>query len=235
MWVALPATGLLIVLSITGAFYGAQKAKLLFNSVPLVIYWFGLTVLLIAGIVKFPSLLRNPAQFMIHFGGLLILAGSMWGSESGHRLSNRLFGTEKIVNGYMAIFKGDSEKYVMTEDFSRRLGELPFSIKLRDFRIEYYPAEKNFVPELDIKTKQGRHFQLAAKPVIHNYCSDVTIIENGKETANKTIKVNNPLHYGGYNFYQNSYDSQMQRYTILQETSDNGLYGVYGGYWIICT
>jgi cytochrome c biogenesis protein ResB len=213
-WLSLPAIGLLIVFSIMGSFYGAEKAKLFFNSIPLVIYWFGLAASLIAGIVTFPRLVRSPPLFiMTHFGCLLILAGSMWGSQLGHRLNNQLFAVEKIPNGYMTIFKGETEKYIMSEDFNRRLGQLPFSIKLRDFRIEYYPAQKN---------------------QIYNYCSVVTIIENGKEILNKTIKVNEPLHYGGYHFYQNSYDSQRQRYTILQVTSDNGLYVVYAGYWMLC-
>lgn len=213
MWSAFAGMMLLIALSIIGAFLGAEEAKQFFNSMPLVIYWFGLAALLIAGFVAFSRLRGSAALFMIHFGCLLVLAGSMWGSESGHRLGNRLFGTDKIANGYMLISKGAAEQYVTAEDLNQRLGKLPFSIKLKDFRIEYYPAEKQ---------------------MIHNYCSDVTIVENGKEILNNTIKVNSPLHYGGYQFYQDSCDAQSQRYTILGVTSDNGLYAVYTGYWLLC-
>jgi hypothetical protein len=319
MWIALAAIGLLIVLSIIGAFYGAEKARLFFNSIPLAIYWPGLAVLLIAGIVTIPRLLKNPSQLMMHLGGVLILAGSMWGSQQGHLLDKRLFGKEKIPNGYMLISRGSTDKNVTSEDFNKKIGELPFSIKLRDFRIEYYPQEKNIAPELNIKTADERNLRLAAKPgeeislgpgqiklkviktyknfkirtednkkiitdnelegknpaievaietpdgnshsryvfeqfgdlspgengvhlsyksrmsrTIQNYCSDVTIIENGKEILNKTIKVNEPLHYGGYHFNQDSYDAQMQTYTILSVASDNGLYIVYAGFWVLC-
>ncbi len=163
LWTALLAIALLIVLSIAGAFYGAQKAKLIFNSIPLAFYWYVLAVLFLAGLVEFPRLLCKPGLFMIHTGCLLTLAGSMCGSEAGHRLISRLFGTQKIPGGYMLITEGTAEKYVTTEDFSRRLGELPFSIKLKDFRVEYYQTDGNSVPQLYIQTQDGRDLQLAAR------------------------------------------------------------------------
>ncbi|MFA6425260.1 MAG: cytochrome c biogenesis protein ResB [Phycisphaerae bacterium] len=316
MWIVLLAIGLLAVLSMAGAFYGAEKAKLLFNSIPLVFYWYLLSVLFLAGFIEFTRLRRKPGLFMIHTGCLLILCGSMWGSEAGHRIVKRFFGIQKTPNGYMLISKGDSEKYIMAEDFGRRLGELPFSIKLKDFRIEYYQAYEKTPPQLDIKTQEGQQFQLIAKPgeeitlgrdklrvvrtftnfririednkkvitdegpqgenpavevsietpdgnshsrfvfehfagfshkedglqlsytsqgpqMIRDYFSDLAIIENGKEVLSKTIEVNHPLHYGGYHFYQHSYDSEMQKYTILSVTSDSGLYTVYAGYWML--
>ncbi|KKK67124.1 hypothetical protein LCGC14_2957220, partial [marine sediment metagenome] len=70
--------------------------------------------------------------------------------------------------------------------------------------------------------------------VIRDYFSEVVVIENEKEVASKAIEVNHPLHYGGYHFYQHSYDSEAGKYTILSVTSDSGLYVVYGGYWLLC-
>ena len=70
--------------------------------------------------------------------------------------------------------------------------------------------------------------------MIRDYFSDVVVIENEKEVASKTIEVNHPLHYGGYHFYQHSYDSEAGKYTILSVTSDSGLYAVYSGYWLLC-
>jgi len=155
---------------------------------------------------------------MIHAGCLLILAGGMYGSQAGHQLQRRFFGTQKVYSGYMIIFEGSSTKYIVTEDFTQKLCELPFSIKLKDFRLEYYPKDNSS------ETQQ----------VIRDYFSDVVIIANGKEVAGNTIEVNHPLHYGGYHFYQHSYDSQGGEYTILSVASDSGLYAVYGGYWSLC-
>lgn len=321
MWVALVVIGLLAVLSVLGAFCGAQKAKLLFNSIPLGVYWYGLAVLLVVGFVEFPRLLHKPRLFMIHAGCLLVLAGSMWSSEAGHRLASRFLGIDKIPSGYMVIYEGHSEYNIVAKDL-KHLGQLPFSIKLNDFRLEYYQTDEDPVPQLYIKTQEGQNLQLVTKAgeeislgrgrgklkvvrtfrnfkilienggkivtdegqetknpaveveievpdgnsytryvferfagfnhgededglqlsyapqgqrVIRDYFSDVVVIENGKEVVSKTIEVNYPLHYGGYHFYQHSYDSEEGKYTTLSVTSDSGLYAVYVGYWLLCS
>ena len=163
MWIVLVVIGLLTALSVLGAFYGAQKAKLLFNSIPLVVYWYGLAVLLAAGLVEFPRLLHKPGLFMAHTGCLLVLCGGMWGSQAGHKLQERFLGIRKIPSGYMVISEGDSENEIVAEDFRQRLGELSFSIKLKDFRLEYYETDEELVPRLYIKTQEGRDLQLVAK------------------------------------------------------------------------
>ncbi len=320
MWMALLAIGLLASLSVFGAFFGAQKSKLFFNSIPLLVYWYGLALLLVIGFVAFPRLVHKPGLLMIHSGCLLVLAGSMWGSQAGHKLGERLLGIQKIPDGYMLISEGDTENRVTQKDLRQQLGELPFSIKLNDFRLEFYEADKDWVPRLYIQTKEGQYLQLIAKSgeevslgqgkgklkvlrtfgnfrislengktvvtdeqngenpaveveievpdgnsytryvferfegfnhgedgdglqlsyvsqrprVVRDYFSDVVIIEDGKEKTSKTIEVNHPLHYGGYHFYQHSYDSKAGEYTILSVTSDSGLYAVYAGYWLLC-
>ena len=320
MWMALLAIVLLTFLSILGAFYGAQEAKSFFNSIPLRGYWYGLAILLAAGFAVFGRLLRKPGLFMVHAGCLLVLAGGMWGSQAGHQLAERLLGTRKIPRGYIVIYEGQAEKNVLAEDFKHQLGELPFSIKLKDFRLEYYEADEKSVPQLHIETQEGRCLQLIArageqislgegkgrikiintfrnfkirlddgkkivtdgegpaenpaveveierpdgtnysryvferfagyihsandglqlsyiseKPQqVRDYLSDVVVIENGKEVTSKTIEVNHPLYYGGYHFYQDSYDAKAGKYTVLSVTSDSGLYAVYGGYWLLC-
>ena len=318
MWMALLAIGLLIALSIAGAFCGAQEAKLLFNSTPLKIYWYLLAILFVAGFTEFPRLLRKPSLLLIHTGCLLVLTGGMLGSDAGHRLAKRFLGIDKIPNGYMVIHEENSENRIVAEDLKQILGQLPFSIKLKDFRIEYYETDKESIPRLNINTQDGQHLQLVAKAgeeislgqdknkikiigtfenfkirtengkkivtddgrqgenpaaevrietpdgnsytryvferydgfshsedglklsyisrgprMIRDYFSDLVVIENDKEVLSKTIEVNHPLHYGGYHFYQHSYDSEKGQYTVLSITSDSGLYVVYSGYWLL--
>ncbi len=69
--------------------------------------------------------------------------------------------------------------------------------------------------------------------MVRDYLSDVTVIKDEKDVASKTIEVNHPLQYGGYHFYQYSYDSEAEEYTVLSVTSDSGLYVVYSGYWLL--
>ncbi len=65
---------------------------------------------------------------------------------------------------------------------------------------------------------------------ISDYKSDLVILEEGQVVKSKTIEVNHPLHYGGYHFYQSSYDDKAGRYTILSVSSDSGLALVYIGF-----
>ena len=90
---------LLIVLSIYGAFIGDSRAKELFNSIPLTLYWLAFTLLLLIAILSFPRLLRFPPLLLMHIGCILILAGGLIGSEKGHQLQKRF--NRAVDNGYM--------------------------------------------------------------------------------------------------------------------------------------
>lgn len=68
---------------------------------------------------------------------------------------------------------------------------------------------------------------------IKDYISDLKITKDGHILAEKTIEVNHPLHFGGYHFYQNSYDADAGRYTVLMVSSDSGLNLVYTGYLML--
>jgi len=77
-------------------------------------------------------------------------------------------------------------------------------------------------------------FLLSYRRVISDYVSRLKIIENEKVVAQKDIEVNHPLHFGGYHFYQHSYDAEAGQYTVLMVVSNTGLGVVYAGYWMLC-
>lgn len=309
MWAALALIIMLFVFSVYGAFIGAARAQKFFNCIPLSAYWVAFAVLFIAGLLIFPRLLRVPALLMMHLGCVLILIGGMWGSGAGHKIQKNLFGINKIKSGRMVIHEGYSENRVLLED-SNQPGELPFMIKLKDFRIEYYKsaeltvqtrdgqtlkmpieqgAEVDLGPELGtvkiirtferfrfiiegdrkeaVDAPQGplnpaveilithpdgstatryafenfpshEHpedkFTLRYHRTISDYISDLQVIDDGKVAAEKSIEVNHPLKFGGYHFYQSSYDVEAGEYTVLQVTADTGLATVYAGYILLC-
>ena len=309
MWAGLTLITALIFLSIYGAFLGAERAQKLVNSLPVSVYWLALTFILIAGLAVFRRLVRVPALSLIHCGCILILAGSMWGSDAGHRLQSQLLGIDKIRKGQMVIYEGESENLVTLED-GEQIKELPFSIKLKDFRLEHYKPEylrvqtrngeswkvpvevgtefylgedfgtvtilrafENFqiriegeerivtdepqsgynpALEVEIKHPDGDvasryvferfpghihpedEFLLRYHRIIRDFVSDLDIIEEGKVVAAKNIEVNHPLYFGGYHFYQHSYDAEAGQYTVLMVTSDTGLGLVYAGYVMLC-
>ena len=309
MWAGLMLIAALIILSIYGAFIGAERAQKLFNTVPAAVYWSAFILILAAGFLVFRRLGRIAALSLIHCGCILILAGGMSGSEGGHKMQSQLFGIDKIQTGQMAIYEGETENHVAVEDVEQ-IKELPFSIKLKDFRLEHYKPEylqaltrngegwkvpvevgtefslgedfgtvtivrafENFkirieneerkitddpesgynpALEVQIKSPEGDEetryvferfpghthpedeLLLGYRRVIRDYVSELEIIKDGKVVAEKNIEVNHPLYYGGYHFYQHSYDAEGGQYTVLMVTSDTGLGLVYAGYAMLC-
>jgi hypothetical protein len=156
LWAALIAVILLALLSIYGAFLGAERARAFFNSLPLAVYWFALIVLLSAGIVTFRRLLETPSLLLLHSGSVLVLLGALWGSNSGHALAQGLFGVDKIPEGQMDILEQAQENRVLLAD-SNSTRELPFFVRLKDFRMEYYEPGTLF-----IRSCTGQNYRLPA-------------------------------------------------------------------------
>ncbi|MBN1505518.1 MAG: cytochrome c biogenesis protein ResB [Sedimentisphaerales bacterium] len=160
LWAALIAIIALTLLSIYGAFLGANRAQAFFNTLPLAVYWFTLTALLIVGIAVFRRLLQIPALLLMHLGCVLILLGGMWGSTAGHVMQEQLFGIDKVPRSQLQMKIGDQtpRNRVVIED-GNSTGELPFAVRLKDFRMEYYEPG-----EIIIRNRAGRVWRLPAKP-----------------------------------------------------------------------
>ncbi|MBN1391338.1 MAG: cytochrome c biogenesis protein ResB [Sedimentisphaerales bacterium] len=199
MWAVLAMVVLLILLSIYGAFLGAQGARAFFNSPILSAYWLVLMALLVTVLVVFGGRLISQAGLLLmHSGCILVLAGALWGSGTGLKVHNRLFGADKIQKGQMVILEGIAENRIRLEE-GNQIRELPFRIKLKDFRVEYYKPE-----DLEILTPQGRSkipVEIGSVWFVPDF-GDITVIrvfENLKISAagdRKTI-VDDPQ--GGFN------------------------------------
>ncbi len=329
---------LLIVFSIYGAFQGSSAARAFFNSLPVGVYWFFFLSLLVVSIVVFPRLWKIPSLLLIHAGSVCILLGGLWGSEpivrwldpfrsdgpsirSGRMLiyenesdnrvilPNDILSFGKDPSGKIGIFEEGKEEPTLLNDSDRRLGLLPFALRLTDFRIEYYdspqvilraddrtawqiPAEagveyslgdrgtvtvlrvfrnlklgmengqmvpyehpgseSNPAVQLLFRDPDGKEekrfafsfpggghgaggWSLQYRPpgMVKDYFSDLEVVQDGRVVERKTIEVNHPLYYGGYFFYQDSYDSRNGQYTILQVTSDRGLVPVFLGFALV--
>ncbi|MFO8000897.1 MAG: c-type cytochrome biogenesis protein CcsB [Marinilabilia sp.] len=90
--------------------------------------------------------------------------------------------------------------------------ELPFSIRLNEFQLERYPGSES--PS--------------------SYASEVTVIDPENDTQmDYRIFMNNILNYGGYRFYQSSYDTD-EKGTILSVNHDFwGTFITYLGYFLM--
>jgi hypothetical protein len=169
LWAQLVFIGVLAVFSILGAFAGARRAQKVFNSIPLAIYWVLFAALLIAGFNIFKRLLDVPGLLLAHLGCLFVLVGGIWGSQAGIKTQNSLFGSRTIRAGQMVIYEGQTQNSVLTDQGTRK--DLPFSVKLVDFRIQYYEPGV-----LLIQTMAGKVLPVKAEPgtkfsIDHDYGS----------------------------------------------------------------
>ncbi len=87
--------------------------------------------------------------------------------------------------------------------------ELPFSVYLREFDLKRYPGSMS--PS--------------------SYASEVTV-KDGETVFDYRIFMNNTLNYGGYKFFQSSYD-QDERGTVLSVNKDPGKIPTYIGYFLL--
>ncbi|RJP14314.1 MAG: hypothetical protein C4520_21605 [Candidatus Abyssobacteria bacterium SURF_5] len=69
--------------------------------------------------------------------------------------------------------------------------------------------------------------------MVKDYFSILQVINDGKVVAEKKIEVNDPLRYGGYTFYQSSYDSERSSWSGLQVKKDPGVTLVYIGFIVM--
>jgi hypothetical protein len=126
-------------LSIFGAFLGADLARELFNSPPMIVFWAVLALTLAAGVAVSLVRWRGPGLPGMHLGLLLILAGTMISSGPGQRLAARWTGCARMPWSYLRLEEGQTTSTVHDGSLLRELGSLPFSVRLDKFEVKYYP------------------------------------------------------------------------------------------------
>ncbi len=124
-------------LSIFSAFLGADRSKLLFASGPMFVLWLLFFLVLVAGLVFFPSLRRCPGLLGLHLGPLLILIGGLVNSERGHCW----FYPETVRWSYLPLRVGQTAAETRESSLRRGVGELPFQVRLDAFEVERYPPD----------------------------------------------------------------------------------------------
>ncbi len=66
-----------------------------------------------------------------------------------------------------------------------------------------------------------------------DWFSEIVVIENGRARGRKSVRVNHPLDFGGWRFYQSSYDQEAMRYTVFEAARDPGVPVVYAGFVVL--
>ena len=156
LWATLAAIGLLVAVSVGGAFVGVEKARGMFNSIPLAVFWFVLLGLLVLGFVAFRRLIRSPGLLAVHTGLVLVIAGGMYGSDAGHELAAAWLGNPRVPGGFMTIPEGRAD-YVVRDGLGRQVGELPFRVGLKDFWMDHYEQAGRWLISIDAPSEDEGH------------------------------------------------------------------------------
>ena len=106
-------------------------------------------------------------------------------------------------SGSMYLRRGETSAHWSSSEGIRQ--KLPFKLTLKDFSIEYYPGTKD--PS--------------------DYISKVVVSDTNTEY---TISMNNILKYGGYRFYQTSYDDDLNGSVFSVSHDPWGVFVTYTGY-----
>ncbi len=198
-----------------------------------------LTLLLSLGCVIARALadfsLRRWAFYCNHIGLWLVLTGAGIGHADYREL------TVEIAEG--------EEDRVQKFEFMN----LPFRVRLDDFRMEEYPVKwgvvdirtGRFQPEKSPvyydteqdafakNTSPGTHERIAStRPEPKSFASDVTVTLPDGKTEHAAIEVNHPYRHGSWAIYQSGYDQEVgpgSTYSIFKAVRDPWLPVVYAG------
>ena len=179
---------------IFATFLGAGRARVMFNSYPFLLFWIVLLISLIFGIFQNKSLYRKPQLLLIHLGLIFIIFAGMYDSAYLNSLRSNLR-ADRFQQAYIILNKGESSNMVF-DYFNDRVISMPFSIKLKDFEIEYYD---------DLNLTDN----------VKDYVSSIEIIEDGAKVGEALVRINHPFRYKNYSIYQKGYDTEDGQYSIF--------------------
>ncbi len=211
------AITILIAACVYGAFIGSRQATEMFSSPIFSLFWVFLAVLLVFEAFK---ILRSRGVMcsFIYIGIAVTLTGFILSSENAHNIAVEIFNSDKAYHGYMKIKEGESSNIIRDRQ-GQAIKTLPFAIKLNDFEIKYYDKDTKSADE--------------GGAMIKEYISDITVIRQDEHALKQKIKVNKPLHFAGYHFYQHSYDTENARFTILEASSDTASPIILAGFAVV--
>lgn len=177
-------------------FYGTDVAlKNIYHSYWFYILWGSLCIL---G-TTFLFIIRPKVSrlvFFIHISLIVILLGAMVSYITSEK-------------GYIHLKKGLQTNVFISKDDVKEI-KLPFTVKLIDCDIKYYPGSSS--PQ--------------------DFVSNIIINESQK--AKFTISMNNIAQYKGYRFYQNSFDKDLDGVRLLVNYDPFGTPITYIGYILFC-
>lgn len=174
--------------------YGTDRALSIVYHSPVFIVLWAVTAISGVWLLIRRGIIRKPATFMLHISFVLILSGALITLFTGK-------------SGMMELRRGLPTSQWSSDEGYRQ--KLPFTLKLTEFRIEYYPGSDD--PS--------------------DYISKVILTDDAKGIETEyNISMNRILKYGGYRFYQSSYDDDLHGSVLAVSYDPWGVGVTYTGY-----
>ncbi len=153
----------------------------------------------------------------VHLGIVVILLGA---------LINSLW----HVGGYLQLSEGQSSSTFIRADKPDTEGALPVTVKLVDFFLDRDPARPVLVFHGMPPASPTLTFEEGA---LRDIYSRVELTGKDGRPRRADIRVNQPLEYGGWSFYQWDYVRELPGTTILMVSRDRGLWVIYFGFGVL--
>ena len=196
----------------------------IYHSVPFMALWGVLGVLMIFSLWKKTFFQVGP-KILLHFSFLLILAGAL-----------TTFLTSK--KGMMHLRMGEPT-FQFVEEGTRKVLDLPFTLTLDTFYIDYYPgteAPADYVSRVEIDGPHSQPSPGGRSRYLHNDEQHISLPSLGRgkgEGLFFSISMNNILTLKGYRFYQSSFDEDRRGSWLSVNYDPWGTGITYAGY-IMC-
>ena len=169
----------------------------IYHSTPFAMTWSLLAVLTV-WVLFYLQMWRRFFSFLLHLSFVVILLGAAVSFKSSEK-------------GMLHLRMGVPSCQFMEQE-SRMLTDMPFSMRLDTFWVEYYPGTE--------------------APA--DYVSRVTCLSGAGEEAHRAeISMNRILEYEGYRFYQSSYDEDGQGSWLSVNYDPWGTGITYAGYLLL--
>jgi len=187
----------LIGATIVEKLYGTEfVVDTIYRSFGFIALWGLIAVSALIYIIKL-KLFRKKIVFLLHLSFIVILIGAFTTYIHGKQ-------------GLLHIRENETATTFVNSD-SKTIQQLPFSIKLDRFKVEYYTGT----------------------PSPMDYVSTVTITGENNETQQGEVAMNNIFSYKGYRFYQSGYDEDEHGTTLAISYDPWGIGITYTGYIIL--
>ena len=195
----------------------AFVAEHIYHSVPFILLWGALGVLMIFSLWK-KTFLQVWPKILLHLSFLVILAGALTTYLTSRK-------------GMMHLRMGEPSFQYM-EGESRLIRSLPFTLELDTFYIDYYPgtdAPADYVSVVKVETHLNPPCKGGLVGSQHIQSPSLT----GRDGEGLLLSMNNILTHKGYRFYQSSYDEDCRGTWLGVNYDPWGTAVTYAGYLLL--